>query len=480
MKIIINLLFLWAFTSQVCVAQESAFIGGLNYMFDHTQMLAVVSSLESGGHYSGDIVIPSSVTLNGNEYSVYGVMEKAFRNASITSVVIPPSCVVVSNEAFYSCDDLKSVTFSTDPVTGTSDMAAIGTSAFENCKSLTSVKIPDGVSIIGNNAFAYCYGISELQLPNNKELVMGSYAFYCLEHLKELVIPDKIEVFGYKGMDSFFAGCSNLERVVVGRGVKVIYSGAFKDCGKLKEVVCYEDGSLEAVADCVFENTSLTTMRFLPHTLVEFLGTAFSGCDLSEVYIPSSVVEYGMGDYVYTCSTLYIEDGEEPLKILAQSNSNFPNLYLGRPMTPSNYLPYNETGINNPRYPNSQIIKKVSFGRYFSCSRYFNLGLGVEEIYSYSIEPWNIQCDFTSEVYHNATLYVPKGTKELYLAQQNFSYFVKVVEMSETGVESINATRADGQTRSYSLDGRQTEGDKHLGIKIEKLPDGSIRKVFSR
>ena len=51
--------------------------------------------------YSGDIVIPSSVTYEGSEYSVEKINDYAFNNSTgITSVTIPSSVKSIGNSPF--------------------------------------------------------------------------------------------------------------------------------------------------------------------------------------------------------------------------------------------------------------------------------------------------------------------------------------------------------------------------------------------
>lgn len=73
----------------------------------------------------------------------------AFREKSITSVVIPESVNTIGNYAFNGCADLSSVEFAEN-----SKLETIEMSAFQSCASLKSFVIPEGTKTIGRSVFS--------------------------------------------------------------------------------------------------------------------------------------------------------------------------------------------------------------------------------------------------------------------------------------------------------------------------------------
>ena len=93
--------------------------------YDISGTTATVTSGDN--KYSGDIVIPESITYNNSKYSV-------------TSI---------GNNAFWGCSGLTSVTIP-------NSVTSIGDKAFYYCRGLTSVTIPNSVTSIGNSVFYFC------------------------------------------------------------------------------------------------------------------------------------------------------------------------------------------------------------------------------------------------------------------------------------------------------------------------------------
>lgn len=121
-----------------------------NYIKNKTELEVTLSSNNIGNSYSGNVVIPETVTLYGNTYRVTSIGDNAFSYCpGLTSVTVPNTVTSIASYAFKESIDLTSVTIG-------NGVTSIGTQAFEYCTSLVSVNIPSSVTSIGDYAFNFC------------------------------------------------------------------------------------------------------------------------------------------------------------------------------------------------------------------------------------------------------------------------------------------------------------------------------------
>ena len=88
------------------------------------------------------------------------------------------------------------------------NVKCIGYSAFQECKSLSSITIPDSVTSISGYSFAYCKSLESITIPDSVKSI-GNGAFYSCKSLKEIIIPNSVESIGRDA----FSFCDSLKEV---------------------------------------------------------------------------------------------------------------------------------------------------------------------------------------------------------------------------------------------------------------------------
>ena len=127
--------------------------------------LAVCAPRE--GKYFGEITIPSKVNINGKDYPVTSIAFEAFSGEEVTSVFIPNSVTVIYPGAFKGCTSLTTVYIP-------EGVKTIYDEAFSNCYSLTSITIPQSVDCILPQAF---YGTAWYNSQPDGLIVIGQVAY---------------------------------------------------------------------------------------------------------------------------------------------------------------------------------------------------------------------------------------------------------------------------------------------------------------
>ena len=149
--------------------------------------------------YSGNVVIPSSVTYSGNTYAVTSIGERAFSYCSgLTSISIPNSVTSIAQRAFY------------------------------ECRGLTSVTIGNSVTSIGESAFSFCSGLNLLRCDAVTPPSLGSDVFYYVNQSTcNLVVPDQ-SINQYKAAEQWkdFLNTSDAEMVTVDESGISVENGA--------------------------------------------------------------------------------------------------------------------------------------------------------------------------------------------------------------------------------------------------------------
>ena len=150
-----------------------------------------------------------------------------------------------------------------------SDLAGISkisSDAFNNCKSLMSITIPDSVTSIGNSVFANCDSLTSVTIGNGVTSI-DHFAFNNCKSLMSITIPDSVTIID----NSAFYGCSSLTSVIIGNGVTRIKSSTFSSCGTTTE-----------------SGTIYTILATTPPTI---LSNTFDNAKINKIIVPKGTLD---------------------------------------------------------------------------------------------------------------------------------------------------------------------------------------------
>ncbi len=270
----------------------------------------------------------TSVTI-GN--GVTSIGDEAFYHCdSLTSVTIPNSVTSIGGYTFEDCTSLTSITIP-DSVTSIGRYAFQGTAyynneanwengvlylenhlieakndisgvyiiksgtltiggyAFSNCDSLTSVTIPDSVTIIGDCAFEFCYSLTSVTIGNGVTSI-GDEAFYRCDSLTSVTIPDSVTSIG----DHAFYYCESLTRVTIGNSVKSVGRDAFHGTAYYDNEANYQNGVLYLGNHLIKAKYYISGGYTIKAGTLTIADNAFYSCNsLTSITIPDSVTRIG-------------------------------------------------------------------------------------------------------------------------------------------------------------------------------------------
>ena len=218
-----------------------------NYINDGKELEVASSYIK----YGGNIVIPEEVTYMNRTRKVTSIGNEAFQDCrSLTSVTIPNSVTSIGDRAFSGCSGLTSVTIG-------NSVTSIGGYAFRSCSGLTSVTIPNSVTSIGEGAFEGCSGLVSVTIPNSVTSI-GGYAFRSCSGLTSVTIPNSVTSIG----SSAFSNCSGLTSVTIPNSVTSIGNGAFGSSDLITVVSLIEEPF--SVNNPFNQNTLLNGTLYVP------------------------------------------------------------------------------------------------------------------------------------------------------------------------------------------------------------------------
>ncbi len=246
--------------------------------------------------------IPEGVTEIGDQ---------AFSDCdSLSSVRVPASVTTMGSGVFCYSDELTSA----GPIGGNDPYQfgwteSIPAYAFDGCRKLTGVKLPDSIKSIGNDAFRSCEAITDMK-PGEFLTTLGERSFSNCSALKGITIPASLKTVG----EDTFSGCSALTEVRIsdldawcaityGGNPGFHYSHALLLNGKEVTKLSFPAGSTEIRNYCFSYCSSLTELT-VPYGVTRIGDRAFAQCSsLRTVSIPTGLKEICTAAFV-ACNAL--------------------------------------------------------------------------------------------------------------------------------------------------------------------------------
>lgn len=293
------LLFLFMAFLPLGIWADPVLINGINYVLNAETNTATVTS---GGNYSGDIVIPSTVVNNGVTYDVICIDITAFEFCTdLTSISIPESVIKIGGrQVFQGCSSLSSITVASGNTVYDSRNncnAIIETSSNKLIEGCTNTVIPNNVITIGEDAFNG-RSLTTITIPESVTTI-EEQAFYGCSNLSSITIPSSVTTIGYAA----FSECSNLPVV---NNIRYADTYLVEVVDPTQSLYQIKEGT-RFIGDFAFFQSELSSIS-IPESVISIGMDAFAQCpNLMSINIPEGVTNFGTGAFD-DCPNLPVEN----------------------------------------------------------------------------------------------------------------------------------------------------------------------------
>ncbi len=352
--------------------------------------VSISNGVTSIGNSAFDYCTGLTTLLIGNRVESIG--SYAFRNCeNLTEVVFPDSVSHISYNAFSYCKGLTNVVFG-------SGITSIGNSAFYRCAGLTSIIIPDGVTSIGNYAFSGCSSLTYVSLPDSVVSISGG-TFDGSSSLN-YNIYGTIKYLGNENNPYLVAMAPvnvNFDSYEIYEGTKILASGIFKDCSRLKGITI-PDSVINVGYNAFYNCTSLTNVA-IGNNVSHIADQVFYNCSsLTSITLGAKVASIGLESF-YGCTSL--ESLKFPDSITSIGTKAFYDcsgltgvVFGSGLISIGNSAFYNCSGLTSIVIPDN--VESIDGSAFYNCSGLTSvvIGNGVLSIGSSAFE----KCDSLAEI----------------------------------------------------------------------------------
>ena len=446
-----------------------------------------------------------------------------FWHTPLTSVEWPAAVTEIPARTFWGCGQLTTIKGIPGQPGAWDNITKIGEDAFNECTSLTTIKLPAELKTIDKQAFRSCSNLATVDYGTKVETI-GDGAFWSTGALKKFFFKGSVKTLGADAFRESGLTCVHL------KGDMTIGKEAFMDCTSLKYVEFPATSSatqpLTYVAEGMFAGCTSLPFITLPTTVTEIKTKAFDGCSslkyvnilaaspatlganafptTAGVYVkPSKLSAYQANaawnaysptdTYVQTLATKYASfDHDFPVSFVAKNGHEALEAYVG----PSTYRVTQPTKVQKilkmikvtSTAANEGVLLKGEIGRTYTYQiaetdpglYTGNRVIGVREdttlvqTESDGKSNWVLQPDYKLHLVSNGTIksgraYVHEmndgdtnfGAKGIYLS------FALNEENNTTGIDKVENKKDDEENVYYTLSGVRVINPTEKGVYIK-------------
>jgi len=276
--------------------------------------------------------------------SVITIDSYAFYASGLTSITIPSTLTTIGYGGFYSCNDLKTITFESSSM-----LTTIGVYAFGWCSKLTSFEISASVTSIGDVAFLGTSALITVDI-NNPNFSNLDGALFNKDKTRLMYCP-AMKTGSYEILST----------------VTTIAVDAFYNCYRLSSIKI--PSSVTTLEDWAFENCFGLSSITIPSSVNTIKGYAFYNCwNLTTIYANAATpVNLSASDSVFNWvdknkCVLYVPAGSKGLYQAASQWKDFFNIveYSQEPIDLQSglvaYYPFNGNANDESRNSNNATV----------------------------------------------------------------------------------------------------------------------------
>ena len=447
-----------------------------------------------------------------------------FWHTPLTSVEWPAAVTEIPARTFWGCGQLTTIKGIPGQPGAWDNITKIGEDAFNECKALTTIKLPNSLKTLDKQAFRSCWNLKNVEYSNQLETI-GEGAFQDnLFGFEKFYFKGSVKNVGSYAFANGKLTCVHL------KGDMTMGDYVFQNDKSLKYVEFPATSSatqpLTKVTEGMFQNCTSLPFITLPTTVTEIKTKAFDGCSslkyvnilaaspatlganafptTAGVYVkPSKLSAYQANaawnaysptdTYVQTLATKYASfDHDFPVSFVAKNGHEALEAYVG----PSTYRVTQPTKVQKilkmikvtSTAANEGVLLKGEIGRTYTYQiaetdpglYTGNRVIGVREdttlvqTESDGKSNWILQPDYKLHLVSNGTIksgraYVHEtndgdtsfGAKGIYLS------FALDEEKNTTGIDKVENKKADEENVYYTLSGVRVINPTEKGVYIK-------------